>query len=32
MSHFSVGADVDAIYAIGFDLGVSITGALKYTF
>jgi hypothetical protein len=32
MSHFSVGADVDAIYAIGFDLGISITGALKYTF
>jgi len=32
MSHFSVGADVDAIYAIGFDLGISITGAIKYTF
>lgn len=32
LSHFSVGADVDAFYAIGFDLGVSITGTLKYTF
>ncbi|MFH1466776.1 MAG: adventurous gliding motility protein CglE [Pseudomonadota bacterium] len=32
MSHFSIGADVDAIYAIGFDLGVSISGAIKYTF
>lgn len=32
MAHFSMGADVDAIYAIGFDFGVSITGTLKYTF
>jgi len=32
MSHFSVGADIDAIYVIGFDFGVSMTGVLKYTF
>ena len=32
MSHFSVGADIDVIYAIGFDLGASMTGTLKYTF
>ena len=32
LSHFSVGADVDAFYGIGFDLGVSFTGAMKYTF
>jgi hypothetical protein len=32
LSHFSVGADVDASYAVGFDLGVSVTGYLKYTF
>lgn len=32
LSHFSVGLDVDVFYAIGFDLGASITGALKYTF
>jgi hypothetical protein len=32
MSHFSVGADIDAIYAIGFDFGLSMTGVLKYTF
>ena len=32
LSHFSVGLDVDAFYAIGFDLGTNITGYLKYTF
>ncbi len=32
MSHFSVGVDLDVIYAVGFDLGASATGTLKYTF
>ena len=32
LSHFSVGLDADIFYAIGFDLGSSITGTLKYTF
>jgi hypothetical protein len=32
MSHFSVGVDVDAQYGIGFDLALSATGTLKYTF
>jgi hypothetical protein len=32
LSHFSVGMDVDAFYAVGFDLGANITGYLKYTF
>jgi hypothetical protein len=32
MSHFSVGADVDVQYGIGFDVAISATGALKYTF
>ena len=32
LSHFSVGADVDFMYAIGWDLGMSATGYLKYTF
>jgi len=32
LSHFSVGFDADVFYAIGFDLGASVTGALKYTF
>lgn len=32
LSHFSIGADVDAAYAIGFDLMVTGTGYLKYTF
>jgi len=32
LSHFSIGLDVDAFYAIGFDLGASTTGYLKYTF
>ena len=26
------GADIDAIYAFNFDLGISITGVIKYTF
>ena len=32
LSHFSLGLDVDAFYAIGFDLGASVTGNMKYTF
>jgi hypothetical protein len=32
LSHFSVGIDIDATYVIGFDLGVSPYGYLKYTF
>lgn len=32
LGHFSVGADIDAFYAIGFDLGMSTTGYMKYTF
>ena len=32
LSHFSVGIDVDASYAVGFDLGLSTTGTVKYTF
>jgi hypothetical protein len=32
LSHFSIGADVDVLYALGFDLGVDATGYLKYTF
>ena len=32
LSHFSVGVDVDAFYAIGLDLGLNGTGYLKYTF
>lgn len=32
LSHFSIGADIDAFYAIGFDLGASTTAYLKYTF
>jgi hypothetical protein len=32
LSHFSVGVDVDVFYAIQFDLGMNISGALKYTF
>lgn len=32
LSHFSVGVDVDLTYVIGFDLGVSPYGYLKYTF
>lgn len=32
LSHFSIGADIDAMYAVGFDLGVSASGYMKYTF
>ena len=32
LSHFSMGVDIDAYYAVGFDLGVSFTGTMKYTF
>jgi hypothetical protein len=32
LAHFSVGADADVFYAIGFDLGASVSGNLKYTF
>jgi len=32
LAHFSVGADVDVLYIIGWDLGINPTGYLKYTF
>lgn len=32
LSHFSVGADLDVNYGIGFDLGVFGSGYFKYTF
>ena len=32
LGHFSVGVDTDVFYAIGFDLGASVTGTMKYTF
>lgn len=32
LSHLSVGVDVDVFYAIGWDLGLNASGALKYTF
>lgn len=32
LSHFSVGADVDIYYVIGFDLAASPSGYIKYTF
>ena len=32
LSHFSMGFDIDAYYAVGFDLGASFTGTMKYTF
>ena len=32
VSHFSVGADADVFYAVGFDLGYNASGYLKYTF
>ena len=32
LSHFSVGLDVPIMYVIGFDLGISPFGYLKYTF
>jgi len=32
LSHFSLGLDADVSYAIGWDLGMSVTGNMKYTF
>ncbi|MDP6934844.1 MAG: adventurous gliding motility protein CglE [Myxococcota bacterium] len=32
LSHFSIGADVDVYYVIGFDLALAPSGYLKYTF
>lgn len=32
LSHFSVGLDADVFYGIGWDLGMSASGYLKYTF
>lgn len=32
LSHLSFGVDTDIFYAVNFDLGMSITGAIKYTF
>lgn len=32
LSHFSIGMDIDVFYAIGWDLGMSTTGNMKYTF
>ena len=32
LAHFSVGVDADFFYAIGFDLGTTVTGTIKYTF
>jgi len=32
LSHFSVGADIDAMYIVNFDLGISPTAYLKYSF
>ena len=32
LAHFSAGLDLDAVYALGFDLGISANGYLKYTF
>ena len=32
LAHFSVGADIDVLYIVGWDLGISPTGYLKYTF
>lgn len=32
LSHFSVGLDADAFYGIGWDLGLNVSGYLKYTF
>ncbi len=32
LAHFSLGIDIDVFYAIGFDLGMSGTGNMKYTF
>ena len=32
LSHFSLGIDTDIFYAVNFDLGMNITGSMKYTF
>ena len=32
LAHFSVGADIDVAYSLGFDLGVGGSGYFKYTF
>lgn len=32
LSHFSVGADADVSYALGFDLGIVATGYAKFSF
>ena len=32
LSHFSVGVDTDVFMAMGFDIGASATGYMKYTF
>lgn len=32
LAHFSIGADVDVLYIVGWDLGVQPTGYFKYTF
>ena len=32
LSHFSVGADINASYALQFDLGANVVGYMKYTF
>ncbi|RME23397.1 MAG: hypothetical protein D6798_13570 [Deltaproteobacteria bacterium] len=32
LAHFSLGLDADVFYAIGWDLGMSVTGNMKYTF
>lgn len=32
LSHFSLGIDIDAMFAIGMDLGIVGTGYFKYTF
>jgi hypothetical protein len=32
LNHFSIGADIDGFYAVGWDLGVVAAGYFKYTF
>lgn len=32
LSHFSVGADINVFYGVGWDLGMNTSGYLKYTF
>jgi hypothetical protein len=32
LSHFSIGADIDVYYVVGFDLALAPSGYLKYTF